>query len=412
MKGENRTQVYILAFTLLVVMLGYGLVIPIIPFYMESLGAGGTELGLLVAAYAVMRLIFGPIWGSLSDRIGRRPVLMVGIFGYAVTMVWFGLATKLWMLFAARILAGVLSSATAPTTMAYIGDSTSEKERGGGMGTLGAATGVGTILGPALGGLLGGTSLSIPFFIAAGMSILALVLTALFLPESLPSESRQVAGERRKVIDLRAWWRALYSPIGPLLVLTFLSTGGLMIFYGTFGLYALERFDYGPDSVGLVFMVVGLVSAAAQGLLAGRLTKRWGETAVIKVGMLATAAAFGLMLLANHLATVLLTVAFLSLATALQMPALMALTSRRATVPQGIAMGLSNSFISLGRIVGPLWGGFILDVHLDYPYISGAVLMGVGFLASLVWVRGDRPALVPSNPPEPDAPEDGSARLY
>ena len=371
----------ILALVLVVVTLGFGVVIPIMPFYIEHFGAGGTELGVLVSVYAIMRLVCGPIWGSLSDRFGRKPVLLIGISGYAITMVWFGLATSLWMLFAARILAGVLSSATSPTTMAYIGDSTPENERGRGMGILGAAAGLGTVLGPALGGLLGQTSLATPFFIAAGMSVLALILAALFLPESLPAGQRRPARER-KLIDLRTWGRAIWSPIGAWLVLTALSTGGLMIFYGTFGLYALEKYGFGPDKVGLVFMVVGLATAVAQGALAGPLTKRWGETRVIQASMLATVAAFILLVVAGNLLAVLLAVAFFSLTTALQMPALMAITSRRATVEQGVAMGLSNSFISLGRIVGPTVGGILLDVHSESPYLIGAALMLVGFLAS------------------------------
>jgi DHA1 family multidrug resistance protein-like MFS transporter len=382
--ASGRRQVLILAFTLLVVMLGYGVVIPILPFYIETMGAGGTELGLLVASYAVMRLICGPIWGSVSDRVGRKPVLLIGIFGYAVTMVWFGLATKLWMIFAARILSGVLSSATAPTTMAYIGDSTPDKERGRGMGILGAATGLGTIFGPAMGGLLAGESLSVPFFIAGGMSVLALVLTALFLPESLPSQVRQQDGEA-KALDLRLWWSALFSPMGSLLVITFIMTSGLMIFYGIFGLYALEKFAYGTEEVGIVFMAAGLVSALAQGLLAGPLTKRWGDATVIKAGMLATALGFGLMLLANTFATVLLTIGFFVLGTALLAPAVMSLTSRRATLQQGIAMGLSNSSMSLGRIVGPLVSGVAFDVNPSLPYLGGAAIMLVGFGLS-IWL--------------------------
>ncbi|MGD2254020.1 MAG: MFS transporter, partial [Anaerolineales bacterium] len=241
MPTSNRRQLLILSFTLVVVTLGFGLVMPIIPFYMELLGAGGTELGLLVASYAVMRLIFGPIWGSLSDRVGRKPILMIGVLGYGITMIGFGLATQLWMMFVARILAGVLSSATAPTTMAYISDSTSEEDRGGGMGMLGAAGGLGAIFGPAVGGLLAERSLSLPFFIAAGMSFLALILVVVLLPESLPQGDRAPRTTDRPVFDLRGWWKALFSPIGPLLALTFLVTGGLMIFYGILGLYALER---------------------------------------------------------------------------------------------------------------------------------------------------------------------------
>jgi len=388
--NTSKRNLYILTFVLFVVMLGYGIVIPILPFYIESMGAGGTELGLLVASYAVMRLIFGPIWGSLSDRVGRKPVLLIGILGYAVTMVWFGLATKLWMLFAARILAGVLSSATAPTTMAFIGDSTPEKERGGGMGLLGAAGGIGTIVGPVLGGFLAGDALSTPFFLAAGLSVLSLLLAIVFLPESLPAETRQNSQKQEKLIDLKSWGRAINSPIGSLLMLTFISTCGLMIFANVFGLYALEKFDFGPDDVGVMMMVLGLVSAVAQGLLAGPLTKKWGDDLVIKAGLFATVVGYGLMLLANTYVTILLATAFFALTVALQAPALTSLTSRRATVPQGIAMGLSNSFVSLGRIVGPVLGGAVLDINLNLPYLCGAAVMLVGFASSLYWIRTER----------------------
>jgi DHA1 family multidrug resistance protein-like MFS transporter len=385
--NPSKRNLYILTFVLFVVMLGYGIVIPILPFYIESMGAGGTELGLLVASYAVMRLIFGPIWGGLSDRLGRKPILLVGILGYAVTMVWFGLATQLWMLFAARILAGILSSATAPTTMAFIGDSTPEKERGGGMGLLGAAGGIGTIVGPVLGGFLAGDSLATPFFLAAGLSVLSLLLAITFLPESLPAEARQTIQKNEKLIDLKSWGQAILSPIGSLLALTFISTCGLMIFANVFGLYALEKFSFGPEDVGVMMMVLGLVSAVTQGLLVGPATKKWGDGTIIKVGLFATAIGYGMMLLANTYTTILLATAFFALTVALQIPALTSLTSRRATVPQGIAMGLSNSFVSLGRIIGPILGGLVLDIDLSLPYLSGAIVMLAGFAFSLFWIR-------------------------
>lgn len=379
----SRRNLYILTFVLFVVMLGYGIVIPILPFYIEHMHAGGTELGLLVASYAFMRLICGPIWGSLSDRLGRKPILLIGILGYAITMVWFGLATRLWMLFAARILSGILSSATAPTTMAFIGDSTPEKERGGGMGLLGAAGGVGTILGPALGGFLAGESLSFPFFIAAGLSVLSLLLAWLFLPESLPAELRHKPESSEDLLDLRLWLETVRSPIGVLFALTALSTAGLMIYSSVFGLYALERFAYGPQEVGVTMMVLGLASALAQGGLAGPLTRRWGDDAVIKGGLLASALGFGLLLLANDYLTVMLTTAFFGLAVALQIPALTSLTSKRTAYSQGVTMGLSNSFVSLGRIFGPLFGGPIFDLDLRLPYLGGAAIMLAGFLVSL-----------------------------
>ena len=391
MKPEKR-NLYILFFVLFVVMLGYGMITPLLPFYIEELGAGGAEMGLLVASYAVMRMICGPVWGSLSDRIGRKPILLIGILGYAVTMLWFGLATKLWMLFAARILAGILSSATAPTTMAFVSDSTPENERGGGMGMLSAASGVGAILGPVLGGLLGDKTIAVPFFIAAGLSVVSLLLAWVFLPESLPPEKRQPAKTSKSFFDLRAWLLAIRGPLGPLFNLTFISTCGLMIFASVFGLYALERFNYGPQEVGVMMMVLGLVSALAQGVFAGPMTKRWGDAVVIKAALLASVIGYGLLLLANSYLTILLATAFLGLTSALQIPALISLTSKHADIPPGIAMGLSNAFISMGRIVGPLLGGLVFDVNIFLPYISGAAVMLIGFTYSLAWKKPPQPA--------------------
>jgi DHA1 family multidrug resistance protein-like MFS transporter len=386
MSTTNKRNVSILAFTLFVVMLGFGVVIPIIPFYMESFGAGGTELGLLVASYAVMRLIFGPVWGTLSDRIGRKPILMIGVLGYAITMIWFGLATQLWMLFAARILSGILSSATSPTTMAYISDSTSENERSRGMGILGTAVGLGTIFGPLLGGLLAENSLAVPFFIAGGMSLLSLGLIAIFLPESLPKEARRSPAEAESRPDLRAWIQMLRGPLGILFFMGFLMTYALTVFYGIFGLYALEKYGYGPDEVGVVFMVVGLISALAQGVLTGPLTKRWGEARVIKATLLTTAFGFILMSQADQQWAIFASIGFFVLATSLMTPAVTALQSKQVEQDQGAVMGLSNAVMSLGRIAGPLWGGVALDIYLELPYLSSAAVILVGFVIALIWM--------------------------
>lgn len=384
MSTLNNKNVFILAFTLMVVMLGFGVVIPILPFYIETMGAGGTELGLLAACYAVMRLIFGPIWGRISDRVGRKPILMIGILGYGITMFWFGLANQLWMLFVARSLSGILSSATSPTTMAYISDSTSEEERGRGMGILGAAVGLGTILGPGLGGLLGNESLSLPFFIAGGLSLLTLALIGLILPESLPVDARRAPQEGRPGIEFKKWVGMMRGTLGILFGIGFLVSYALTVFYGIFGLYALEKYGYGPDDVGIIFMVVGLVSAVSQGVLTGPLTKRWGETTIIKVSLLGSAVSFILLSLAKGSGAIMGSIGLFTLVTALLSPAVIALTSKQVKQEQGVVMGLSNSVMSIGRAAGPLWAGIALDIYLELPYLSSAVIMAVGFLAGLM----------------------------
>lgn len=382
MAGSAARSQYILAFVLLVVMLGYGIIIPILPFYIEEMGAGGMEMGILVASYAVMRLIFGPLWGNLSDRIGRKPVLLVGILGYAITMLWFGIATRLWMVFAARILSGALSSATAPTTMAYIGDCTAEDERSKGMGLLGAAGGLGTIIGPVLGGLLAGNSLAAPFFFGASLSIVALIMAFLFLPETHAPASK-FEDHKKPGLNARAWLETMARPIGRLYLLTFISTCGLMIFTSVLGLYAEDRLGFGPREIGLAMMALGLVTAVGQGVLVGFLTSRWGERRILRIGLAAAVPAFWLMVQADGLAAVMLATLLLGLAIALQVPILTSMTSKNAGLPQGMAMGLSNAFVSLGRIVGPLAAGVLFDLKPSYPYIGGALIALVGFLVSL-----------------------------
>ena len=393
MKLNNRRNVWILAFTLAVIMLGFGMVIPVFPFYIESMGASGSELGLLTAISPFMQLICAPIWGEVSDRKGRRPVLFIGVLGYGISMLFFGLATQLWMLFVARGLGAILSAATLPSTYAYISDSTSEDERGGGMGILGAAVGLGMILGPGLGGWLAADSLSTPFFITAGLSLVTLLLILLFLPESLPAEARrQTSLKVSPGAQLRQLWQALLSPIGILLFMAFLVSFGLTNFQAIFGLFALKEFGYDSERVGWILTAAAIVSTVTQGALTGPVTKRWGEAIIIKVTLLASAAGFILLLLANSFMTVLLMTCLFTLPVALLRPAVISLTSKQADTRQGMAMGLNHSFTSLGRIVGPIWAGFSFDVNYRSPYLSGAVILFIGFLISLVWVSQEKGA--------------------
>jgi DHA1 family multidrug resistance protein-like MFS transporter len=273
------------------------MVIPLFPFYIEKLGASGRHLGLLVATSSLLELLFGPVWGGVSDRAGRKPIFLLGLLGYALSSLLFGLSTELWMLFASRALSGLLSSATMATALAYISDSTVEEDRSGGMGMLGAAAGLGIILGPAIGGWLGSSSLSLPFFIAAGASLLALVLGAALLPESLPVEARQ-RGARVKTIQFGELWRALAGPIGLLLFMLFLVSFALTNFESVFGLYAAQELGYGPERVGAILAVVGITSTLGKALLIGPLTKRWGEAPIIKISLAASSAGFIVLLLA------------------------------------------------------------------------------------------------------------------
>lgn len=389
----------ILFFNLVVSMLGFGIIIPLLPFYVEKFGGGGLEMGLLMAIFSTMQFIFSPIWGSLSDRIGRKPVLILGALGNALSLGLMGFATNYWILFAARGLSGVLSSATMPTAMAFISDNTDEARRGGGMGLVGAAFGVGMVLGPGIGGLMSSISLRAPFFFAAGSSVLAMILIGWLLPESLPAEKRLGSDHRLGRVNLQLMWRSLFGPIGFLLLLAFLHNFALTNFEGIYAYYAQKRYNFDPPTIGLLMTTVGLISAIVQGVLTGPATQRFGDTTVIKASLFASIFGFLSMLLAPNLIWALITSGFFVFSNAMLRPGVASLTSKRADIGQGAAMGLSNAFMSLGRIVGPLWAGNALDVNLNFPFLTGALIMLIGFIASLVYL-----------PKEPDAEKAAALR--
>jgi len=267
-------RLFVLLACVFVVMIGFGITLPVLPFYVERLAQaeGATpravvmHIALLTAAYPLGQLVFAPVWGRWSDRTGRRPLLLMGMAGYVIAQILFGLATSLWLLYAARIVGGILSSATLPVSAAYVADATTEGERGRGMAWLGTATSLGFVVGPALGGILARRDLhftaryghlmidsfSIPFFAAAALGLFALAAAQRWLPESVSAHPASSSGEETEP-DRRTVVRTL----GPLLGLALAAQFALALFEATFALHAQAILDYGPAEVGAVFVVCG-----------------------------------------------------------------------------------------------------------------------------------------------------------
>ena len=386
---SNKRNLGIMFATLVIVMLGFGIIIPILPFYIEQYGGGGIEMGMLLAIFSLMQLIFSPIWGSLSDRVGRKPMMMVGAAGNAIGMIWMAYADRYAVLFGARMLMGILTSATLPSVLAYISDSTDEKVRGGAMGLWGAAFGLGMMLGPGIGGSLSTISLQAPFFFAAAASILAMLVIWFFLPESLQPPDRTAKGERLRRLSPREMFGAVSGPVGYLLVLALLQNFALTNFEGIFPLYTQLRYDFDAPTIGLILTVDGFIGAVVQGLVTGPATRRFGDSAVVKGSLLASAVGFLALLTAVNLGWVLVTSAAFILANSMLRPGVASLTSKRTNLGQGATMGLSNSFMALGRILGPLWAGAALDLDLRYPFLTGAAVMLIAYAASVRHLRSD-----------------------
>ena len=387
-----------LFFTMIVVMLGFGIIIPIMPFYVERFGVGGTGLGLIMALFSIMQFLFSPFWGSLSDRYGRKKIMLIGALGNGLSMVFMGLAPTYWLLLTARGLGGILSAATMPTAMAYIGDSTDERGRSGGMGLIGAAMGVGMVIGPGLGGWLSDISLSLPFFLAGGLSLLAMLLIWRILPESLPEAQRSQQHVEFRGPQLGELLKALSGPTGFLMFLAFLVNFALANFEGVFGLYADARYSYGPKEVGTIMMVIGIVSSLVQMLLTGPATHRFGENWVIKASLITSAVGFVLMTFAETTPVILLLVGFFVFSNAMLRPAILSVTSKMAASGQGAALGMNNAFQSLGRVAGPLWAGMMFDLNINFPYWSAALIM-LGTFGYALWaMRGEKRLTVANSP--------------
>jgi MFS transporter, DHA1 family, multidrug resistance protein len=400
-------QLFLLLFCLFVVMIGFGVTLPVLPFYARHLHSVGVSretmaihISLLTSIYALAQFIFAPLWGQWSDRVGRRPLILLGIAGSAIAQVLFGLASSLTMLYVVRAIGGFLSAAMLPAATAYISDITLERDRSRNMAWLGASVSLGVIVGPALGGLttredmhftLGSLNVKVgnfapPFFLAGILMFLTLLVAIRWLPESLPVRSRSASNDK-----LSLNWKNLESKLLLLLGLTLASQFGLSVFEGIFAIYAQERFGYRPVQIGIVFMVCGLVMAIFQVIAIGYLAGRIRTMSQVALGFGLMGTGIILLLVAPSLPFLLGVVSLLSLGMALISPNLTALVSEQGGQHKGAVLGLQNAANSLGQVGGPVLGGFLFAWQASAPYLfAGTFLVGVGSLISLSKKRNQR----------------------
>lgn len=356
------------------VMVGFGIVIPILPFFVDKLGGGALAVGIFMSAYSIMQFFFAPMWGRLSDRIGRRPVILIGLCGYGLTFIMFGMVDNLYLLIGLRALSGMVSSATLPTSMAYLADITEGADRSKGMGMIGAAMGMGMIFGPALGGWLGHYSFSLPFFVAGGLALLLLPFTWIFLPESLKQATSVASVRRRPRLSLEV----MKDPLFMLFAFNFVLNFTMTMFETTFALLSAAKVGFGPRDMGIIFAILGVFAVIVQGGLIGPLVKKFGDAQLVKAGALICALGLLLIILsANNGSGILLvmsTVVFM-VGNSLMTPTSSSLVTKQSSAGQGASLGFFASFASLGRILGPVSGGALFGLSMGLPYVTGAALL-------------------------------------
>ena len=379
----KKSPIAILFVAVLVDMLGFGIVIPVLPFYALELGATALEVTLLIASFSAMQMAATPIWGRVSDTRGRRPLIIAGLFASAVSYLIFGLANSLAMLLLSRMAAGA-AGGTISVAHAYVADTTKAEERAHGMGLIGAAAGLGVMLGPAIGGFFSEISLAAPGYVAATLCGVNGVAAIFLLPESRPKEQR---GAKRtgQTATIRGWIRTLASPpLSLVLSVYFLGITSFTAMTALLALYFEAEFAIGAREIGFMFAIAGGVTVVVRGVVLGRLVKRFGEIATVRMGALALGLCLVLIPVVPTFGWAMAVVPLYAFGAGTMFPALATLTSFASDADsQGSVLGGSQLVGGLGRVVGPIWAGFLFqEIAYDTPFHVGAGLTALAlFLA-------------------------------
>lgn len=377
---KNKSTLGLIFLTVFIDLLGFGILIPILPsFSVKVLHIDDTQIGIAIAIYSFMQFLFNPVLGKLSDKHGRKPIIVACLFLNVIGYLIFAFTNSFLVLLISRIVGGLGGSSVA-VALAYIADVTDKENRSKGMGIIGAAFGLGFVFGPLMGGLLSGYGYSVIGYVAAGFSLMAFIVTIIALPESLKKDkSQQIIPDltkKRKIFDFDALKKIIHNhKLLVLIFLFFVITFSFANIYATFALLGLKAYGFTDKQNGYMFGIVGLTSAIIQGGLLGRINKLMSKKVILIVASFVMSITLILIPFAGTFLGLAIVSIFLSYGTATFSPTVLSLISENASdAEQGITLGANQSLASLARVLGPLWGGFAFQ-YLGYafPFITGGI---------------------------------------
>ncbi|MDP2734825.1 MAG: MFS transporter [bacterium] len=387
-KSPNFFLIYLAVF---VSVVAFSMIFPLLPVYGKLYEASNVTIGMLAASFALAQLIFSPFWGILSDRFGRKPIILLGLVGLAASFLVFALAANLATLFLSRFIQGFFSGATMPAARAYIADVTTKEQRVKAMGRIGASLALGIILGPALGGFLAQGSLVMPFFVASLVAALNLVFVFFFLPESLKEKRDYKITIRLAWISLPRILKGLQASLMPLFLLAFVWSFALSNNQVNVPLLGTDKFHLDTGAIGIGFAIMGLVSAVTQFFLLSRITSFIGQHRTVAGGLVLMGLSFAAMpFLPASVPLFYFAMGLAGLGSAVARPVITALITEETTEPQGITLGTANAFESLGRFIGPLMGGLLFAFGPAVPFLFsgiGAILVVVFVMCSTHFLK-------------------------
>lgn len=389
--AENKSvmkdrRMWIIFLIIFINMLGFGIILPLLPYYVESLKAGPMTIGLIMATYSLFQLLSAPILGELSDKFGRRPILLFSIGGTALSFGLLGVATTLPMLFLSRIIDGA-SGGNIATAQAYIADITSKEDRTASMGVMMAAFSLGFIIGPAAGGLLSVYGYSTPAYVAGAVALVATILTYFYLPESR-KPSKEISNSPKKplvIFNIRDFYDALTHPaVGILLTISFLMMFAFSLMQGTFALFTEHSLGLTAKMNGILFAYLGLIGIIVQLFLLKIILRKLSEHQTIILALLSMALSLFLIAYGGSILWLYVAITFLAFGNSIAGPVIMGLISKLTPDnEQGNVAGMNQSVGSMARLIGPVGGTFLYGIlGMRSPYlIATVILLLTAFLA-------------------------------
>ncbi|WP_431812045.1 MFS transporter [Lysinibacillus sp. FW12] len=379
-KKQNITLAILLS-NLFIAFLGIGLVIPVLPTIMNELQISGSVVGYMVAAFAITQLIASPIAGKLVDNIGRKIMIVLGLFIFGLSEFLFGFGRSVEILFASRMLGGVSAAFIMPAVTAYIADITTLAQRPKALGYMSAAISTGFIIGPGIGGFLAEYGTRVPFYAAGVLGLFAAILSFILLKEpSRATDNEEVTPSMLGSV------KRVFSPLYFIpFILIFVLSFGLAAFESLFSLFVDHKFAFTPSDIAIIITGSGIVGALAQLILFDWLTKKMGEINVIRYSLILSAILTFAMTIVSHYFAILFVTFFIFVGFDLIRPAVTSYLSKIAGNEQGFVGGMNSMFTSLGNIFGPILGGILFDVNLNYPYYFATIVLVLGVILALFW---------------------------
>ncbi|MFL0250991.1 MFS transporter [Clostridium neuense] len=366
---------YILMLNIFIAIIGQGMVMPILPDYLKQFNQGGSAAGYLVAVFAAAQFIFSPIGGQLSDKYGRKKMILCGMSLTVASDFIFAISHELILLYIARFIGGIGLGIMIPSNLAYVADTTTRETRAKGMGYFSAAMNLGMVLGPGLGGLIARFGIRVPYFCASFLSLIATLLT-FALPETLTKEKRnQIQASKKQETPIKQLISSVHGSYFKYLILIFVMTFGLQNYETIYSLYVKQKYGFSSEVISIIITLGAIIGIVVQVGLIDRVIKRYGEYKLIRWSLLMSVAALVLMLVRVNLIYLLAVSAVFFAFNSFLRPTVNTMLSNEAGNEQGFVSGLSNTYTSLGGIIGPVMAGNLFDKNINLPYALGAVIL-------------------------------------